>query len=244
MPEGPSILILKDEAMQFRGQKVLEVTGNSKMDIQRMKGKKVIDIKTWGKHFLVCFKGFTLRIHLMLFGSYRINDIREGRSPRLSLHFKSGQINFYACSVKFLEGDINEYYDWSADVLSDAWNADSARQKLLKLPEMLACDALLDQNIFAGVGNIIKNEALWRIRLHPLSRIGALPEPELNALIFEARNYSFDFLRWKRKYELRKHYQVHTKKMCPRDEVPLILKHLGKTNRRTFYCEVCQVLYS
>jgi endonuclease-8 len=153
-------------------------------------------------------------------------------------------MNFYACSVKFLEGDINQYYDWNADVLSDAWDADAAKEKLLKAPHMLACDALLDQNIFAGVGNIIKNEVLWRIQVHPLSTVGALPPEQFDAFIFEARNYSFDFLRWKRQYVLRKHYQVHTKKICPRDGAKLLLKHLGKTNRRTFYCEVCQVLYN
>ncbi|MER3465444.1 MAG: endonuclease, partial [Chitinophagaceae bacterium] len=36
-------------------------------------------------------------------------------------------------------------------------------------------DALLDQEIFSGVGNIIKNEVLYRIEVHPLSTIGALP---------------------------------------------------------------------
>lgn len=244
MPEGPSILILKEEAKQFAGKKILSVSGNSKLDIQRVKGKKVKEFKTWGKHFLICFEGFTVRIHLMLFGSYRINEAREGRVPRLHLEFKNGFMNFYACSVKFLEGDVEQYYDWNADVLSDAWDAEKARQKLLSTPQMLACDALLDQNIFSGVGNIIKNEVLWRIQMHPLSIIGALPAEKLEALIFEARNYSFDFLAWKRQYVLRKHYQVHTKKICPRDGAKLLLQYLGKTNRRTFYCEVCQQLYS
>ncbi|WP_431241164.1 hypothetical protein ACQ9BO_13675 [Flavobacterium sp. P21] len=40
MPEGPSILILKEEVQQFSGQKVIEVSGNSSADIQRLKGKK------------------------------------------------------------------------------------------------------------------------------------------------------------------------------------------------------------
>jgi len=52
----------------------------------------------------------------------------------------------------------------------------------------------LDQNIFAGVGNIIKNEVLFRICVHPGSKVGKLPAKQLNALVKEARNYSFDFL--------------------------------------------------
>jgi endonuclease-8 len=84
MPEGPSIVILKELVPPFKGKKVLEVSGNSKMDIQRMAGKKIIDFKSWGKHFLICFKDFTVRIHFMLFGSYRINEEKEAK-PRLSL---------------------------------------------------------------------------------------------------------------------------------------------------------------
>jgi hypothetical protein len=50
------------------------------------------------------------------------------------------------------------------------------------MPDALVCDALLDQNVFAGVGNIIKNEVLFRIRVHPLSKLGALPAHKLRAL--------------------------------------------------------------
>ncbi|HRO68823.1 MAG TPA: hypothetical protein PK951_00545 [Chitinophagaceae bacterium] len=39
----------------------------------------------------------------------------------------------------------------------------------------MVCDALLDQEIFSGVGNIIKNEVLYRIRVHPESLIGDIP---------------------------------------------------------------------
>lgn len=41
---------------------------------------------------------------------------------------------------------------------------------------MVACDALLNQDLFAGSGNIIKNEVLFRIGVHPWSTLGALPD--------------------------------------------------------------------
>ena len=110
-------------------------------------------------------------------------------------------------------------------------------------PELLVCDALLDQDIFAGVGNIIKNEVLFRIRVHPLSTIAALPASKLRDLVREARQYSFDFYEWKKVYELKKHWLAHTKRTCPRCNIPLSKGHLGKTMRRSFYCENCQPLY-
>src|SRR4051812_4579415 len=101
MPEGPSIVILKELAAPFKGQKVLAVSGNSKVEKERALGQRVVAFKSWGKHFLICFAGFTIKIHFMLFGSYRINEERE-MEPRLSLKFKNGVLNFYACSVKIL----------------------------------------------------------------------------------------------------------------------------------------------
>jgi endonuclease VIII len=106
------------------------------------------------------------------------------------------------------------------------------------------CDALLDQDLFAGVGNIIKNEVLFRIRVHPLSTVGALPAAKQRELVTEARNYSFDFYEWKKQYVLKKHWLAHTRRTCPRCQVPLQKDHLGKTHRRTFYCTNCQLLYA
>jgi len=63
---------------------------------------------------------------------------------------------------------------------------------------MLACDALLDQHIFSGSGNIIKNEVLFRTRIHPLSLVSKLPTKKLTELIKETHNYAFDFLEWKK----------------------------------------------
>ncbi len=211
MPEGPSIVILKELVQSFKGKKVLEVDGNSKQDIQRIAGQKIIDFKSWGKHFLICFKNFSVRINFMLFGSYRINEHKETK-PRLALRFKKGEINFYTCSVQFIEEDVNELYDCTADVMNDNWDRQKALNKLKNQPGTLACDALLDQNIFAGVGNIIKNEVLFRIHVHPESNVGALPIKQLNELVDHARIYSFDFFEWKKKYVLKKHWLAHTKK--------------------------------
>ncbi len=243
MPEGPSIIILKEAVKQFKGKKVLEVSGNSKQDIKRLTNKKIIAFKSWGKHFLICFEDFTVKIHFMLFGSYRVNEQKQ-TLPRLSLKFKKGELNFYNCSVQFIEEDINNIYDWSADVMNDEWSALKAKKKLKAQPKMFVCDALLDQNIFAGVGIIIKNEVLYRIKVHPLSLAGALPTKQSNALIKEARKYSFDFYEWKKQYVLRKHWLAHKKRICLRDNSAISLKYFGKTNRRTFYCETCQVLYN
>ena len=54
----------------------------------------------------------------------------------------------------------------------------------------------------------------------------------------------FDFYRWKKAYVLRQHWQVHAKTACPRDGTRLsYAKHLGRKQRRAFWCPACQKLY-
>jgi endonuclease-8 len=243
MPEGPSIVILREDTAKFVGQRILRATGNTKIDKQRLVKARIVDIKSWGKHYLLEFADFALRVHFLLFGSYRIDERREA-TPRLSLKFKVGELNLYACSLRFVEGPLDDTYDWSADVMSDVWDPRKASRKLSAIPKAYVCDALLNQNIFAGVGNIIKNEVLFRIRLHPLALVGALSPRKRTELIAQARQYSFEFLKWKKAFVLRKHWLAHTKSTCPRCNIPFTKGKLGQTQRRSFYCERCQKLYA
>lgn len=243
MPEGPSIVILKEAVSQFKGKKIIEANGNSKaLNATELEGLVIKDFKSWGKHFLICLPDFTIRIHFMLFGSYRINEHTD-RAPRLHFGFDDGELNFYACSVKMIERPLDEVYDWTGDVLNPDWDAKKAIRKIKEKPALLACDALMDQQIFSGVGNIIKNEVLFRTRVHPLSLVNKLPAKKLKELVAEAVNYSYDFLEWKKEFTLKKHWLAHTKQICPRDHVPFHRGNLGKSNRRSFYCPLCQVLY-
>jgi endonuclease-8 len=243
MPEGPTIVILREQVAGLVGKVVRAAEGNTQViDPARMRGRKVLGFASWGKHFLVRFSGFALRVHFMLFGSYRLDDPKPV-APRLRLVFAGHELDFYACSVRYLEGDLDVIYDWRTDVMSEAWDPALARRRLKAMPETLVCDALLDQGVFAGVGNIIKNEVLFRIRVHPLSRIGALPPRKLGELIRQARDYNFDFLEWKKAYVLRQHWQVHRKGTCPECGGKLTIAHLGRTHRRAFWCEHCQVRY-
>jgi endonuclease-8 len=244
MPEGPSIVILREEAAAFAGRAIARASGNSKqVDIAGLAGQKIVALRSWGKHFLIQLPDRALRIHFMLFGSYRINE-RKDASPRLSLQFDGGdELNFYACSVREIGADLDAQYDWRSDVMSDQWDVALARKKLRAMPDALLCDALLDQQLFSGVGNIIKNEVLFRTRTHPLSLVAGLPAAKLREIVDQARIYSFDFLAWKKAYVLKQHWLAHTRSICPRCHIPFLKGHLGKTKRRSFYCERCQKRY-
>ncbi|WP_145478302.1 DNA-formamidopyrimidine glycosylase family protein [Stenotrophomonas rhizophila] len=242
MPEGPSIVILREAAAKFRGKTVRRAIGNSSLDLTRMEGRRVKALRSWGKHFLIEFSGFSLRVHMLMFGSYRIDE-RKPSPPRVSLQFDNGELNIYASSLKYVEGPLDASYDWRTDVMNDAWDPRLARRRLKQEPDTLVCDALLDQDLFAGVGNIIKNEVLFRQRVHPESKVGDLPPRVLGKVIADAREYSFRFLEWKRAFELKKHWQIHTRRTCPNCGGPVSKTYPGKSRRRTLFCPNCQVRY-
>lgn len=170
MPEGPSIVLLREAASHFKGHVVRAVSGNSRVDLSPLQGRRVKAVRSWGKHFLLEFSRHTLRIHPMMFGSWRIDD-RKPTAPRVSLRFDSGELNFYACSVRLIDEPLDDVYEWRADVMNDAWDPTLARRELKAMPDVMVFDALLDQTVFAGVGNIIKNEVLFRIGVHPATRL-------------------------------------------------------------------------
>jgi endonuclease-8 len=244
MPEGPIIVILKDAVQQFKGHKVTAASNNNhKLDAKMLTGQTVTDFKSWGKHFLICFPKFTIRVHMMMFGSYRINSHTDN-AARLHLQFDNGELNFYAAELLLVKEPLDEVYDWQADVMSKHWSAKKAIEKMKEQPKLLACDALMDQHLFAGVGNIIKNEVLFRTHIHPLSVINKMPSKKLDDMVDEAVNYSFDFLKWKKENTLSKHWEAYSQKICPRNHVAFHIKDIGKSHRKSYFCPLCQELYT
>jgi endonuclease-8 len=243
MPEGPSILILKEKAQQFKEEKIIAAScNNGILDAEILIDQTITDFKSWGKHFLICFPAFTIRIHMMMFGTYRINEHTE-KPPRLHLQFEDGELNFYSCNLQLIQQPLDAVYDWQADIMSKKWNTKKAIQKMKAIPGLLICDALMDQQIFSGVGNIIKNEVLFRSRVHPESVVAAMPPQKIKEIITEAILYSFEFLDQRKEGTLKRHWQAYHKKECPRDHAPFIGKDTGKSRRSSFYCELCQVRY-
>ena len=131
MPEGPSIFILKELITPLlKRKKIIEAFGNAKIEMHQLTGKKIEDIKCWGKQLLIYTKEEIIRIHLLMFGSYSIDENKKpARSLRLGLRVSNHVLYFYTCSVRLLPRDSDDLYDWQADVLSDEWNTLKARKK-------------------------------------------------------------------------------------------------------------------
>ncbi|MEN4761118.1 DNA-formamidopyrimidine glycosylase family protein [Chryseobacterium sp. C39-AII1] len=244
MPEGPTILLMKEDLQKFVGKKVLAAHGSFKIDKGILEGKILTKIRTFGKQTYLIFDHTVIRIHLLMFGSYSLFERKDqANNLRLGLTFKDGGMYFYTCNVKSVDPEFLNTIDWKADVMSDEWNPTETEKRLKSNPKMMICDALMDQDIFSGVGNIIKNEALFRAGIHPESIIENLPSKKLKEIIAEARNYSFDFKKWKKANVLKKHFKVYHQKNCPKCGAEIIKKDTGNGKRTSFFCDNDQKLY-
>lgn len=242
MPEGPSIVIVSEKLKDFSRKKIIDASGYANnIDFRKLKGRTIKKVTTHGKHLLfILDKGF-VRVHFLLFGSYRINE-RKKTNHKLQIKTSHGFVNFYACGLDHRDESARSYYDWTIDVMNPKFSRRKALQKL-KDSEMIACDALLDQSTFSGVGNIIKNEVLYRAKIHPESKIKKVPAAKQKKMVDEAVKYSFEFLKWRKANVLGKYWEAYTKKKCKRCDRPIYKKVTGKTKRRSFFCKNCQEKY-
>lgn len=249
--EGPSVHLAANQLAEFRGKIILAVSGNTRIGKERLLGEQVQDLFAWGKHLVIQLEDFALRTHFMLFGSFEATsngesltgDYRRAREPRLQLTCENGDIKLFSCSVKFVETPAaRDVYDFSVDIMAPEWDAGQAFSAARARDSSDIADVLLDQDVFAGVGNIIKNEALWRSFVHPEEKAAAIPDSRLRELIDETRHFSHQFFVWRKQFALRKHLDIYQKAACPRCGGKVLRRKTGARQRQSHYCPNCQRL--
>jgi len=98
-------------------------------------------------------------------------------------------------------------------------------------------DALLDQRLVAGIGNVWKAESLWRAELSPWLRLGDVTDGELERVLGEAAGLmraALDSRGGKRVV-----YR-HAGRPCPRCGTPIRSRGQGDDNRTAYWCPSCQ----
>lgn len=247
--EGPSLTILREQLEPFRGERVLRAVGNTTQPKETLTGSTLQCVETWGKQLFLKFSPprnsppIITKIHFLMFGSYRINEPRPERSPRMELRFRTGIVYFYACSIRFGADEQWRQLDRRVDLMGKLWDRDHVVHLMRRKRHIFLCDLFLDQGVFAGSGNIVKNEVLFNIRRHPLTRLAHVAGKDWPRLADAVHEYCWYFYNWKKKFELRKHWQVYRRTECPLCRTRLRRQRLGEFSRTTFFCPEHQVLH-
>ena len=124
------------------------------------------------------------------------------------------------------------------DILAEPPDLDEMVKRMRAAGKSLAIgEAVLDQRLVAGIGNMWRAEALWRAQVSPWTRLGDLSDTELRAVLSEAAQLmrrSLDSgLRQRAVYR-------QAGRSCPRCGTPITSRGQGDANRIAYWCPACQ----
>jgi endonuclease-8 len=162
-------------------------------------GQRVLEVAARGKHLLFRTDGaVTLHTHFDMEGTWHL--YKPGARWRGAWHEIRAilttdewiAVGFRLAIVELRptarEDEVLGHL--GPDVLGADWDADEALRRLLEDPGRSIGDALLDQRVMAGPGNIYRNEVCFLLRVHPDTLVRDLPEPgravELTKRLMEA----------------------------------------------------------
>ena len=163
-----------------------------------LEGERVAAVERRGKYLVVRFEtGRVLLIHLRMTGSllHASRDAAAGDAyVRAVVRLDNDSDVAYRDVRRFgtwllLEpGELEPYLAEriGKEPLGSGLTARSLTDRLARRKAPLKA-VVLDQRVFAGVGNIYADEALWWARLHPLRPANTLTPEELKALVRSIR---------------------------------------------------------
>ena len=244
--EGPGLRLIARRLAPLAGRRVISLGGRSRFPLGRLAGRMVTRIYPVGKLLFIEVPPCTLRVHLLMWGRYRLNGEIPGKVPRLTLTFDDGAtLRFYASAIALLGGDeAKQKYDPTLDPMDPGWDPEKAVRLVRGKGREWICDSLMDQAILPGVGNIIKNEALFTARVHPLSPSGCIPPEVLSRLLAAVREFSFTWYRYELEGErIGPFLSIYRKRVCPECGGKVDHGRIGHLERISYWCPACQEEY-
>ncbi|XP_038125028.1 endonuclease 8-like 3 [Cyprinodon tularosa] len=259
MVEGPGCT-LNGEKIRSKvqtGQKVKEVKGtltssaksNTETNVfHSFSGCQFTGVETLGKELFMYFGVRALRIHFGMNGSIRINPaqrkVTAGSAAVLEIRLTNDTVAFFDSTVEIrLTEDCEQKVRAmeSLDLCSPKFSFSRSEEAVRSQATRMLCDVLLDQAVMPGVGNIIKNEALFDSGLHPAVKVQQLTDVQIHHLVKMTRDFTLLFYKCRKSGSpLSKHYKVYKRPNCGQCSHVITVCRLGDNGRMTYFCERCQ----
>jgi endonuclease VIII len=204
---------------------------------ERLNGRRLESVDAVGKNLLLRFEGgLVLRSHLRMTGRWRLErrGARRVGKPWLVLRGAEREGVLWNGPVLELGGDAVRRL--GPDVLDEPLQLDAIVRNLRATDSGREIgNALLDQRLVAGIGNMWKAEALWEVRLSPWAHVGDLSDDELRAAVGAAATLMHAGLTSGRSAR-----NVYRRHVCPRCGGRVASRGQGDDNRTTYWCPTCQ----
>ncbi len=191
-----------------------------------------------------------LFLHFGMTGSLEMRDKQDAIPDHTCIHFQFKNGGGLCYLSQRLLGKVGWCDDLDAflaeaeigpDLLADDLTGDDFVRGLSEKHGMLK-PALMDQSLFAGIGNVLSDEILFQTRLPPDTEIADLKENTLRDLFGPARRICRTLARAHRaQRDIPKHYLLahrHKDGSCPRCHQKL--SHKKVAGRTSYFCSSCQ----
>ena len=273
MPEGDTIFrAARTLHRALAGQQVIAFESvlpalNRVDEDAPLAGRTIERVRAIGKHLLIHFSGdLVLRTHMRMNGSwhiYRRGERWQRSRADMRIVIRTSAFDAVGFNVPVAEfiaesalGKHRELRALGPDVLSDAFDANEALANLRSCAESPIGDALLDQRVLAGLGNVYKSEVLFICRIDPFARVRDLSDAALESIVETARTVlranvsegaavmtTYGGLRrttGRSQPTERLWVYGRARSPCRRCGMPIQVRKQGADARLTYFCQSCQ----
>jgi len=230
-------------------------------------GRIVEEVRSVGKHLLMHFSGdLVLRTHMKMNGSWHIYRPGEPwQKPRIAMRVLVATADFEAVGFSIPVAEFltprelqrhGELRSLGPDLLGGDFDAAAALTRARERPAMEIGDALLNQRIMAGIGNVYKSEVLYACRVNPFTPVAEVSDADLTCLIATAHRFLVanvstglapmttytGYRRTTRRDDPSERLAVYGRARlpCRRCATPIRVKPQGRDARLTYWCPKCQ----
>ena len=227
-------------------------------------GRTIERCESVGKHLLITFSGeLVLRTHMRMSGSwhlYRPGERWQRRPSAMRVRLDTATwvaVAFDVPVAEFLRtrdlGRSRALSTLGPDLLSPNFDRDEALRRMAAAGPRPIAEALLDQRVVAGIGNVFKSEVLFAARVSPftlvralgadtLARIVAIAERQMRANVGDAGAAVLGGRRTTNRLDPSARLWVYGRRglPCRRCGTPIQRAKQGPDVRSTYWCDRCQ----
>jgi endonuclease-8 len=206
---------------------------------ERIDGRRLESVEAVGKNLLFRFEGgLVLRSHLRMNGSWRLlpPDAEIQGLPWLVLRSPGHQAVLRGGSI--LELSARATYRLGPDILAEPPDLAAMLARLRAADQRRELgEALLDQRLVAGIGNIWRSEALWQAGNSPWLPLGRTSDEELRVVLGEAARLMRASVEGSR---VERAVYRRAGRPCRRCGAKIRSRGQGDGNRTAYWCPTCQ----
>jgi endonuclease VIII len=242
VPEGDSLHRAAQRLQPLVGQRLEVESPNPRAQATgvapRVDGRVLESVEAVGKNLLLTFEGgIVVRSHLRMTGRWRVEPRGKPRTGRPWLVLRGDELEGVLWNGPVLTLETGPVRRLGQDVLAEDFDLGAAVARLRGAGERLLGEALQDQRLVAGIGNMWMAEALWTVQVSPWLRVAEATDDVLRDVVDVARKLMQESVATGRPG--RRVYR-RAGRPCSRCGTIVRSRGQGDHNRTAYWCPGCQ----